>query len=92
MYNSKLVNIIVSYNYRVKFTEVPLSEVFVHSVRITTLLWGSGLRGLVTPRAMSAAVYVVLLVGSPKPNRSKGRGQTKNDPLVLQVGGWAVGR
>jgi hypothetical protein len=30
-----------------------------------------------------------LLVGSPVPDRSKGRSQTKCSPLVLQVGGWA---
>jgi hypothetical protein len=32
-----------------------------------------------------------LLVGSPKPDRSKEMSQTKNDTLVLQVGGWAWG-
>ena len=30
---------------------------------------------------------LVLLVGSPMPNRSKGRDQIKSGPLVLQVGG-----
>jgi hypothetical protein len=30
-----------------------------------------------------------LLAGSPKPDRSKGRRQTKCNPLVLQFGGWA---
>ena len=35
-------------------------------------------------RAMSAGA--MLLVGSPMPDRSKGRGETKSDPLVLQVG------
>ena len=34
---------------------------------------------------------LVLLVGSPMPKRSKGRDQTKNDPLVFQVGGLGVG-
>jgi hypothetical protein len=29
------------------------------------------------------------LAGSPKPDRSKGRSQTKCSPLILQVGGWA---
>ena len=32
-----------------------------------------------------------LLVGPPMPNRSKGRDQTKSDPLALQVGGWEQG-
>ena len=32
---------------------------------------------------------LVLLVGPPMPKRSKGRDETKSDPLVLQVGGWA---
>lgn len=32
-----------------------------------------------------------LLVGSPMPDRSKGRGLTKCNPLVLQVGSWAQG-
>ena len=43
-------------------------------------------------RAMSAGA--MLLVGSPMPNRSKGRGETKSEPLLLQVGGgggWAKG-
>ena len=30
-----------------------------------------------------------LLVGPPKPHRSKGRGLTKSDPLALQV--WGLG-
>ena len=34
---------------------------------------------------------LVLLVGPPMPNRSKGRDQTQCDPLALQVGGWAGG-
>ena len=34
---------------------------------------------------------LVLLVGSPMPKRSKGRDQTKSDPLVFQVGGLGVG-
>ena len=42
-----------------------------------------------TPRAMSAGV-LRLLAGTPMPNRSKGRDQTKSDPLVLQV--WGLGR
>ena len=32
-----------------------------------------------------------LLVGPPRPERSKGRGQTKCDTLALQVGGYAQG-
>ena len=33
---------------------------------------------------------LAILVGSLMPNRSRGREQTKSDPLVLQVGGWGV--
>ena len=43
----------------------------------------------VTSRAMPAGA--MLLVGSPMPDRSKGRSQRKSDPLVLQVGGWGKG-
>ena len=57
---------------------------------ITTLQWWYGLCVLVTPRAMSAGV-LRLLAGTPMPNRSKGRDQTKSDLLVLQFGGWAEG-
>ena len=32
---------------------------------------------------------LVLRVGPPMPKRTKGRDQTKSDPLVLQIGGWA---
>jgi hypothetical protein len=32
-----------------------------------------------------------LLAGSPEPDRSRVRFQTKRDTLVLQVGGWALG-
>jgi hypothetical protein len=41
-----------------------------------------------TLRAMLAGAK--LLVGPPKPDRSKGRDQTKSSPLVLQVGGWGI--
>lgn len=43
-----------------------------------------------TPGAMPAGV-LNLLVGPPMPDSSKGRCQTKSDPLVLLVGGWAKG-
>jgi hypothetical protein len=32
-----------------------------------------------------------LLVGPPRPDRSRGRSQTKRDTLVFQVGGWMFG-
>ena len=54
--------------------------------RIITLTWWGGLRVPMTSRATSAGAFELLL-GLPMPNRSKGRDQTKNDPLVLQVGG-----
>ena len=38
-----------------------------------------------TPRAMPAVA--LLLAGSPKPDWSRGRRQTKRNTLVLQVGG-----
>ena len=47
--------------------------------------WWCGLCAPVTPRAMSAGAFRLLL-GSPMPNRSKGRSQTKSNSLVLQVG------
>jgi hypothetical protein len=31
---------------------------------------------------------LVVLVGPPRPDRSRCRSQTKRDTLVLQVGGW----
>jgi len=37
-------------------------------------------------------VVVWLLAGTPKPDRSKGRSQTKGDTLALQVVGWAQGQ
>ena len=49
-----------------------------------------GLRAPVTPRAMLAGV-LYSWQGHPCQNGSKGRGQTKSDPLALQVGGWAEG-
>ena len=61
-----------------------------YTVGITTLQWWYGLCVPVTPRAMSAGV-LRLLAGTPLPNRSKSRDQTKSDPLVHQVGGWAEG-
>ena len=44
-----------------------------------------------THRVMSAGVYHGLMVGPPMLNRSKDKDQTKCDPLVPQVGGWAKG-
>jgi hypothetical protein len=52
-----------------------------------TLSWWLGLSAPETLSAMPAVAY--LLVGSPMPDRSRGRSQTKRDTLVLQVGGWA---
>jgi hypothetical protein len=54
---------------------------------VSTLSWWWGLSAPKTLRAMPAVAY--LLVGSPMPDRSRGRSQTKRDILVLQVGGWA---
>jgi hypothetical protein len=51
-----------------------------------TLSWWWGLSAPETLRAMPAVAH--LLVGSPRPDRSRGRSQTKRDTLVLQVGGW----
>ena len=48
---------------------------------------GGGLCDSVTRRVMPAVAY--LMVGSPMPDRSKGRAQTNRDTLVLQDGGWA---
>jgi hypothetical protein len=42
-----------------------------------------------TSTGMNIHEYDLYLVGSPKPDRSKEMSQTKNDTLVLQVGGWA---
>jgi hypothetical protein len=36
-------------------------------------------------------MVALLLVGSPRPERSRVRFQTKKDTLVLQVGDWALG-
>jgi len=33
-----------------------------------------------------------LLIGTPKPDRSKDRSQMKRDTLVLQVGSWVQGQ
>ena len=50
-------------------------------------------KGLRVPNDLQRYVSwsLVLLVGPPMPNRSKGRNQTTCDPLVLQVGDWAGG-
>ena len=51
----------------------------LHLDGIATLyIWGA-LRVSTNPGAM--------LIGSPIPNRSQDGGQTRSDPLVLQVGG-----
>ena len=55
-----------------------------------TLTCCGSLRDSVTGRAEPVAAY--LTVGSPKPNISKGRSQTKRDTLALQVGGWSYNR
>ena len=54
--------------------------------RITTL--PEGLCTSVTWKAMPAGA--LLLIGPPMPDRSKVRGQTKSDPLALQVGVFAL--
>ena len=51
--------------------------------------WG-GLCAPVIPRAIYVGWSLVLLAGTPMPNRSKGRGQTKSDPTGPQ--GWGLGR
>ena len=50
--------------------------------------WLSGLCVPMTPRAMPAGVFTPL-VGSPKPERSRRRVQTKVSPTALQV--WGLG-
>jgi hypothetical protein len=57
-----------------------------HTDAIPTLSWEWGLSAPETLRAMLAVAQ--LLVGPPRPDRSRGRSQTKRDTLVLQVGGW----
>jgi hypothetical protein len=56
--------------------------------QVTTVCFYIGVR--IPSLAMPAVAQ--LLVGSPKPDRSKGRSQTKRDTLALQVGGWAQGQ
>ncbi len=53
---------------------------------VTSLSWWSGLCVSMTPRT---GWSLVLLVGPPMPNRSKGRDQTKSDPPGPP--GWGLG-
>ena len=58
--------------------------------KIATLPWWGGLRAPVSLRVMLAGPLEVLL-GSPMPDRSKVRGQTKSNLPVLQVWGFCTG-
>ena len=58
--------------------------------KIATLPWWGGLRAPVSLRAMLAGPLGVLS-GSPMPDRSKVRGQTKSNLPVLQVWGFCTG-
>ena len=62
--------------------------VFCHSLGTVALTWLSGLCVPVTPRAMPVGVFTPL-VGSPKPERSRRRVQTKESPRTLQM--WRLG-
>jgi len=57
---------------------------------VSTLTWWGSLRASGTPRDMPVVVW--LPARTPKPDRSKGRSQTKRDTLALQVGGWVQGQ
>ena len=54
----------------------------------------SSIRGLCAPRSLGnmLAGPLEVLVASPTPDRSKVRGQTKSNLLILQVGGFAQGQ
>ena len=58
--------------------------------KIATLTWWGCLRAPTSPRAMLAGPLEVL-VGTPMPDRSKVRGQTKSNLPALQVWGFCIG-
>ena len=66
------------------------SSVMISLPKIVTLTWWGCLCAPMSPRAMLAGPLEVL-VGTPMPDRSKVRGQTKSNLPALQVWGFCIG-